>query len=70
MGQAAKGLLRRGRRVSLVRDAIATLSQQDSERTLAELSALGARLINTDEALERVGTPAIPARNASSQTRA
>lgn len=70
VGQAAKGLLRRGRRVSLVRDAIATLSQQDSERTLAELSALGARLINTDEALERVGTPAIPARNASSQTRA
>ena len=56
VGLAAKGLLKRGRRVSLVRDAIATLNQQESDRTLAELTAQGARLITTDEALERVGS--------------
>ncbi|MGC2698797.1 MAG: isochorismatase family protein, partial [Candidatus Acidiferrales bacterium] len=57
---AAKGLLERGRRVSLVRDAIETLNPEDSTRTLAELTALGARLITTDEALRRVGASVKP----------
>jgi nicotinamidase/pyrazinamidase len=48
---AAKGLLARGRRVALVRDAIETLKPEHGERTLAELQALGARLITTDQAL-------------------
>jgi nicotinamidase/pyrazinamidase len=55
---AAKGLLERGRRVSVVRDAIETLDAKESSRTLGELTALGARLITTDEALKRVGAPA------------
>ena len=48
---AAKGLLERGHRVALVRDAIETLKAEDGKRTVAELQALGARLITTDEAL-------------------
>jgi nicotinamidase/pyrazinamidase len=54
---AAKGLLKRGRRVSVVRDAIETLDAKESSRTLEELTALGARLITTDQALKRVGAP-------------
>ena len=41
---AAKGLLERGRRVSVVRDAIETLNSEDGNRTVAELQALGARI--------------------------
>jgi nicotinamidase/pyrazinamidase len=48
---AAKGLLERGRRVSVVEDAIETLKAEDGERTIAELKALGARFITTGEAL-------------------
>jgi nicotinamidase/pyrazinamidase len=48
---AAKGLLDRGRRVSVVQDAIETLKAEDGERTVAELQALGARFLTTDEAL-------------------
>jgi nicotinamidase/pyrazinamidase len=48
---AAKGLLERGRRVALVTDAIETLDLATGRRTLDELTALGARLITTDEAL-------------------
>ena len=51
VGLAAKGLLERGRRVSVVRDAIETLNSEDGNRTIAELQALGARLITTDQAL-------------------
>lgn len=47
----AKGLLERGRRVALVTDAIQTLDPQVGRRTLDELSAQGARLITTDQAL-------------------
>ncbi len=49
---AAKGLLERGRRVSIVKDAIKTLKREDGERTLAELEGLGAKFISTDEALK------------------
>jgi nicotinamidase/pyrazinamidase len=48
---AAKGLLERGRRVAVVRDAIETLKQEDGQRTIEELARLGARLITTDQAL-------------------
>jgi nicotinamidase/pyrazinamidase len=51
---AAKGLLDRGRRVSVVEDAIETLKAEDGARTLAELRGLGARFISTDEALSLV----------------
>ncbi len=51
---AAKGLLERGHRVSVVRDAIETLKAEDGERTLAELQALGAKFITTDQALAQL----------------
>jgi nicotinamidase/pyrazinamidase len=52
---AAKGLLERGRQVSVVQDAIETISSDGGNRTIAELQALGARLITTDQALARLG---------------
>jgi nicotinamidase/pyrazinamidase len=48
---AAKGLLERGHRVAVVKDAIETLKAEDGERTVAELKALGAKFIATDQAL-------------------
>jgi nicotinamidase/pyrazinamidase len=51
---AAKGLLERGRRVSVVQDAVETLKAADGERTVAELKALGARFITTDQALAKL----------------
>ncbi len=51
---AAKGLLKRKRRVALVRDAIETLAPEVGKKTLAELQSLGARLVTTDEILEEV----------------
>lgn len=59
---AAKGLLERGRRVTLVTDAIETLNATDGQRTLQDLMAKGARLLRTDEALALLREPA--ARNA------
>ena len=50
---AAKGLLERGRKVSVVRDAIETLGHDAGDRTVAELKALGANLLTTDQALSR-----------------
>ncbi len=49
---AAKGLLERGRRVSIVQDAIETLKPEDGQRAVAELQALGAKLISTNQALD------------------
>jgi nicotinamidase/pyrazinamidase len=51
---AAKGLLERGRRVSIVKDAIETLNPEAARRTMAELAALGAETITTNEALRRL----------------
>jgi len=51
---AAKGLLDRGRKVSVVKDAIETLKAEDGRRALDELQAAGARLITTDEALKEL----------------
>ena len=48
---AAKGLLERRRRVSVVRDAIETLNSEEGKRAVAELQALGATFITTDQAL-------------------
>ncbi|HEV3308225.1 MAG TPA: isochorismatase family protein [Candidatus Sulfotelmatobacter sp.] len=48
---AAKGLLDRGRRVSVVQDAIETLKAEDGERTVAELQNLGARFLTASDAL-------------------
>ena len=48
---AAKGLLDRGRRVSVVQDAIETLKVEDGERTVVELEDLGARFFTTADAL-------------------
>ena len=55
---AAKGLLDRGRRVSVVQDAIATLSAIDGERSVSEMKELGARFFTTDEAIARLSSPA------------
>jgi nicotinamidase/pyrazinamidase len=49
---AAKGLLDRARRVSVVEDAIETLNPQDGQRTIAELKTLGACFITTSQALD------------------
>jgi nicotinamidase/pyrazinamidase len=54
---AAKGLLERGRRVSVVKDAIETLKAEDGARTVAELQALGAKFITTDQALALLDNP-------------
>jgi nicotinamidase/pyrazinamidase len=51
---AAKGLLERGRRVSVVQDAIETLNPEDGQRAVAELQALGAKFITTEQALALV----------------
>ena len=51
---AAKGLLARGRKVAVVKDAIEALDANAGSATLAELQSLGARLITTDEALASV----------------
>src|SRR5450432_188841 len=48
---AAKGLLERNRRVSVVKDAIEALSTAAANDTTAELRALGATFITTDQAL-------------------
>jgi len=48
---AAKGLIERGRRVSVVEDAIETLKAEDGQRTGTELRGLGAKFITTDQAL-------------------
>jgi len=51
---AVKGLLERGGRVSVVQDAIETLNVEEGDRTIAELKALGAKFITTDQALARL----------------
>ena len=62
---AAKGLLERGRRVAVVSDAIETLNKNEARRTLAELSALGATTITTDEALRRLETTSAAAQSSA-----
>ena len=54
---AAKGLLERGRKVSIAKDAIETLDPAAGSKTIAELEALGARMITTAEALAEISAP-------------
>jgi nicotinamidase/pyrazinamidase len=51
---AVRGLLHRGRKVAVVRDAVETLDSAAGQRTLDEFSEAGALLITTDEALARL----------------
>lgn len=54
---AAKGLLDRRRKVSIVKDAIEALSPEAARKSLDELQSQGARLITTDEALAKLHAP-------------
>lgn len=54
---AAKGLLDRHRKVSIVKDAIEALSPEAARKSLDELRSQGARLITTDEALAELHAP-------------
>lgn len=54
---AAKGLLTRGRSVSIAKDAIETLKAEEAARTIAELQSLGAKFITTDQALAMLDSP-------------
>jgi len=54
LNYAAKGLLARKRRVTVVKDAIETLDPKVGAKTISDLQNLGARLITTDEALSKV----------------
>lgn len=57
---AAQGLLDRNRQVAVVTDAIETLDANQGRKTLEELARGGARLISTDQALERIArSPAV-----------
>jgi len=51
---AVKGLLKRGRRVAVVQDAIETLAPEVGHQTISELQSLGARLVTTGEILKQV----------------
>jgi nicotinamidase/pyrazinamidase len=51
---AAKGLLDRGRKVAIVKDAIETLDTAAGKAALDELQARGARMITTGEAIAEV----------------
>jgi nicotinamidase/pyrazinamidase len=48
---AALGLLKRGRKVFIVEDAIETLNPEHGARTIVELKQLGAKFLTTDSAL-------------------
>jgi nicotinamidase/pyrazinamidase len=54
---AAKGLLERGRRVALIRDAIEALNPEEGQKTIEELTSRGARLVMTEEALAALAQP-------------
>ncbi len=56
---AAKGLLDRGHKVSIVKDAVETLKGEDGRRSLDELKSLGATFISTDEAVAIVRKSAL-----------
>jgi nicotinamidase/pyrazinamidase len=52
---AVKGLLERNRRVTLVTDAVETLSPQEGSQAIAQMQQLGAKLTTTDRALSALG---------------
>jgi nicotinamidase/pyrazinamidase len=51
---AAKGLLDRGCKVSVIKDAIETLDATEGRRTLDDLKSLGAQFVSTDQAIAAV----------------
>jgi len=51
VGYAVKGLLQRGRRVAVVKDAIETLKRENGDASIKDWQQLGARLTTTDQAL-------------------
>jgi nicotinamidase/pyrazinamidase len=53
---SVKGLLARGRKVSVVKDAIETLDPAVGATTLSDLQNLGAKLVTTEEALAKVAS--------------
>jgi nicotinamidase/pyrazinamidase len=55
---AAKGLLDRGHKVSIVKDAVETLKGADGRRSLDELKSLGAAFVTTHEAVAMAGKSA------------
>lgn len=52
---AAKGLLERGRQVTMITDAIAGIDSTSAEKALQELKSVGAKMATTDEALASLG---------------
>jgi nicotinamidase/pyrazinamidase len=54
VGFAVKGLIERGRRVAVVRDAIETLKPEDGRRAIADFERLGARLTSTEETVNAI----------------
>jgi nicotinamidase/pyrazinamidase len=52
---ATRGLLARGRKVSIVTDAMETLDAEAGRRTVSELQSIGARAVTTAEAVAEVG---------------
>jgi len=52
---AAEGLLRRGRRLEVVTDAVKGVDEEAHRQTLAGLAAAGARLLTTGEVLAGLG---------------
>ena len=57
MRLAAKGLLERDRKVTIIEDAIETLDPDAGRKTLAELKNLGAKFTTTEQALARLTRP-------------
>jgi nicotinamidase/pyrazinamidase len=55
---AAQGLLERGRTVSIVKDAVEALKPEEGARAIEELQRLGARIIDTNEALQKISARA------------
>jgi nicotinamidase/pyrazinamidase len=51
---AAKGLLNRGHKVSIVQDAVETLKGADGRRSLDELKSLGTQFVSTDQAIAAI----------------
>ena len=52
---AARGLIGRGHKVSIVRDAVETLKGPDGQRSLDELESLGAAFVSTHGAVAMAG---------------
>jgi len=51
---AAKALLDRGHKVSIVKDAVETLKGADGRRSLDELKSLGTQFVSTDQAIAAI----------------